>query len=82
MSGRQRGSAPDIRHDWLSVEVKDRRQVPLWIVDAMGQAIASIRGDQVPIVVLHEAGRAHSDDLVFVRLSDWCDLMGKLHDKP
>jgi len=76
ISGRQRGDAPDIAHPWLSIEAKHRRQLPAWIEDAMAQASAAARSDQLPIAVLHAKGRRHVHDLVVVRLGDWLDWFG------
>ena len=64
---------PDIRHDWLCPEVKHRREIPKWLHEAIAQARAAARGDQLPIVVLHQHGAAHAGDLVVMRLSDFCD---------
>jgi len=36
----------------------------------MRQAIAAVRGDQTPVVVLHESGRRYRDSLCLVRISD------------
>ena len=76
VSGRQRGSAPDVSHSWLSIEVKDRKKLPEWILDAMSQAVASQKPGQLPIVVLHQAGMEHSNNLVVVRLGDWQEFFG------
>jgi hypothetical protein len=50
----------------------------LWLVDAMRQARASVRGQQVPVVILHAAGARHTDDLVVLRLGDFVALYGEL----
>ena len=71
ITGRQRGDVPDVAHDWLSVEVKHRRTVPDWLLDAMAQAVAAVRGEQLPVAVLHQHGQAHGDDLVVLRLADF-----------
>jgi hypothetical protein len=78
ITGRQRGSAPDCTSAGgnLSIEVKDRKKIPEWLKDAMSQAIASQRDGQIPIVVLHECGMATGDNLLIIRLNDWCDLYG------
>jgi len=52
ITGRQRGSAPDIAHDRLSVEVKSGKTISTRQQTAMEQAEASKRGDQVPVVLL------------------------------
>jgi len=61
----------------FSPEVKDRAALPCWLHDAMSQAVASARGDQVPIVILHETGREHVKDYVVLRLGDFKDLCGE-----
>lgn len=70
ITGRIRGSSPDILHPTLSVEVKHRESLPTWVHDAMEQAVASIRGEQVPMVVLHEKGMKYQDCLCVFKLSD------------
>ena len=69
--GRARGDTPDIRHDWLCPEVKHRKTIPFWLVDALTQARAAAREDQLPIAVLHQHGWRHTDDLVVLRMSDF-----------
>lgn len=71
ITGRQRGSAPDIAHPRFSIEVKDRESLPAWLHDAMAQAVASIRGEQMPVVILHEGGMRHEDDFVVMKLGDF-----------
>jgi hypothetical protein len=78
ITGRNRGDAPDVAHIWLSIEVKHRKQVPEWIKDAMSQAVASQRGEQLPVVILHEQGQAHKNDLVIIRLGDFQEWFGDL----
>jgi hypothetical protein len=75
-TGRQRGDAPDVEHPWLSVECKHRKRLPAWLLDAMDQARAAARSDQLPCTVLHEAGRRHADSLVLVRLADFVEWFG------
>ena len=70
ITGRSRGSAPDIEHNWLSVEVKYRKSLPQWIHDAMDQAVASKRQRQVPIVILCEKGRPISEGYGIFLLKD------------
>ena len=76
VSGRARGDVPDIAHPWLSIEVKHRKSLPNWIIDAMSQARAAARSDQLPCAILHEAGRRHDDNLVLVRLGDFREWFG------
>lgn len=76
VTGRQRGEAPDIEHDWLSIEVKTREKLPAWIRDAQAQADASNKGNQLSIVILHEKGRRYADSHIMMRLEDFIDWFG------
>ena len=76
ITGRQRGSVPDIKHKWLSIEVKHRASLPQWLSDALSQAQASVDGDQLPIAVLHESGANHADDMIVVRAGNFTDWFG------
>lgn len=70
VSGRHRGSAPDIAHPTYSIEVKHRKALPFWIADAMHQAEASKRSNQLPVVILHEEGQRYDNCYVVVRLKN------------
>ena len=71
ITGRIRGSAPDIEHEWLSLEVKHRKALPAWLHDAMDQAVKSKVGEQLPTVVLHQNRQNHDEDFVVMRLADF-----------
>ena len=69
ITGRQRGDAPDVEHDALSIECKKRNVIPKWFKEAMNQAEASVKNrEQVPIVVIHEKGQKNEDDYVVLRM--------------
>jgi hypothetical protein len=70
VSGRSCGDSPDIQHDLLSIEVKSRRKLPIWIEDAMTQAETCAQGGQLPVVVLHQDNQRYQDALVVMRLKD------------
>jgi hypothetical protein len=70
-----RGGAPDVEHERLAVEVKHRKELPRWLKHAMVQAEAAARDGKVPVVVLHERGQRHADDLVVLRLGDLEELL-------
>ncbi len=53
VSGRARGYAPDVEHARLSIEVKSRKWLPVWLEDALCQAEESAKEGQVPVAVLH-----------------------------
>ena len=65
----------DVVNDWLAVEVKHRKRLPAWLRDALDQARTGA-GERLPVVVLHEAGQRHADDLVVLRLADFEDWFG------
>lgn len=75
ITGRARGSTPDIEHSDYSIEVKHRKAIPEWIKDAMNQAEASNKGgEKLPIVILHEKHMRFEDSFVMVRLKDLKEL--------
>lgn len=89
VTGRSRGDAPDIEHDIFSVEVKTKQKLPAWLHDAMEQAEKAQRGNQLPLVVLHQKHRAAGDAYAVVRLKNWRvyaedtapgDAVGVVHD--
>lgn len=64
---------PDIEHEWLSIEVKARRRLPIYLWNWICQAEDG-PPEKLPIVVLHREGEQHlKEDLVFLRLSDFID---------
>jgi hypothetical protein len=75
ITGRTRGSAPDVAHDTLSIEVKHWQTLPNWLHDAMQQAEMSAKNAQIPTVILHEKGMAYEDCYTVIRLSELIKLM-------
>ena len=71
ITGRIRGNVPDIRHKWLSIEVKFRKELPAWLHDAMDQAQKSKHGEQLPVVILHQNGKKHDDDFIVMTTKDF-----------
>ena len=71
-----RGDGPDVAHAWLSIECKHRASIPAWLKDALQQARKAARDGQLPVAVLHEAGK--HDSIVAMKLSDFRDwFMGE-----
>tara|TARA_Y100000310_G_C20609978_1_gene777490 strand:- start:38 stop:391 length:354 start_codon:yes stop_codon:yes gene_type:complete len=76
VTGRIRGSAPDVSSDMFSIECKYRKEIPMWIKDAMAQAVASSLMDnssnrpKVPVVFLREKRMPLKNTLVMMRLED------------
>jgi hypothetical protein len=73
ITGRQRGSAPDVKHAWLSIEAKYRKKLPDWIHDAMSQAKASAVGHQMPVVIMGEKGAETGRAWIMCELEDFRD---------
>lgn len=80
ITGRTRGSAPDITHDTLSLEVKHWKKFPDWLKDAMEQAVMSASPDQIPTVVLHEAGSAYDKSLTFMPIYGIKKLLDRIEE--
>lgn len=79
ITGRVRGSAPDVAHTWLAIEIKLRENYPQWLSNAMEQAEASRRGSQLPVAILHKKYKNHDDDLIVMRLSEFEAWFGRLY---
>lgn len=77
-----RSGQPDVQHPWLSIEVKHRKILPQWLIQAVGQAERAARPGQLPVAVLHQHGQRYSEALVLMRLRDfeaWFgDAVGKV----
>ncbi len=74
ITGRQRGSEPDISHPWLSVEVKYKEKMPEWIKDAYSQAVASKKGaHSMPVVILCEKGEETGKAWILTELNEFRD---------
>ena len=68
---------PDCESDWLSVEVKHRKALPGWLLDALDQAETNASAGTLAVAVLHQAGQRYDDALVVLRLSDFVDWFGE-----
>lgn len=71
-------NAPDVETDAWSIEVKHRDQLPQWLTEALAQAVRNASDGKLPLVVLHESGRRHADDLVLLRLGDFEQWFGEM----
>lgn len=75
LAGRRVGctgaATADVLTEHFSVEVKTRRRLPALLRKGMAQAMANAASLTVPLLVLHEVGRKHDDDLVIMRLEDF-----------
>jgi len=81
VTGRQRGSAPDVEHVDYSIEVKHRAKLPRWILEAMDQANKAASGAQLPIVVLHQSGDRFAEALVVIKLENFLALCPIMDDR-
>lgn len=83
VSGRQRGWAPDISHPWLALEVKSRKNLPVFLAGAMDQAEKAAiwikrrgQGDRLSVAVIHQDGGHYRNSLIVMRLGDFIDNFG------
>ena len=75
-------AVPDVETDAYSVECKVRQLLPAWLTGAVEQAYRNATPGKLPLVVLHEAGRRHDNDLVVVRLKDFVEMWGDVTPEP
>ena len=60
-----------------SVEVKSRKDLPNWLVNAVGQAHRNAAPGKLPLVVLHQVGCRRMNDLVIVRMDEFIEWFGE-----
>lgn len=78
ITGRNRGSAPDIAHEHLAIEVKYRQNLPAWILDALDQANASkVTDKQLPVVLFRKERQKLKTCAVMLTASDFKMLLRK-----
>ena len=73
ITGRQRGDAPDIKHNSLSVEVKLRQRIPAWIKNGIDQAEKSAIGHQMPVLIIREKFQKIDDAIICMTLKEFRD---------
>ena len=74
ITGRARGDVPDIKHNWLSPEVKYTASgMPQKWYQAREQSEASARDNQLPVQIYTEKGMTVGDAFIVMRLSDFRD---------
>jgi Holliday junction resolvase len=83
VSGRTRGWAPDVQHDWLAIEVKSRATQFVLIQDMMDQARKAAEwakkrgeGDKLPVGIYHVTGHHLDTSIIFMRLDDFEEWFG------
>lgn len=92
VTGRRRGKAfADLVSSWLSVEVKTRKVLPVYLADAIdsaerGAAYAGGRDGvrRLPVVILHADHQPYERSLVVMRLRDaetWFGLCSRGKDE-
>ena len=82
-TGKKGMESPDIASDRYAIEIKSRAParpggsaiIPKWLGAALKQANASRQsGHMAAIVILHETGKRHDNDLVLMSLKDFRQL--------
>ncbi len=71
-----RAGRPDVDHRWLAPEVKSRKELPGWLLEAMRQAQGSAGPSQLPVVILHRVGDRYQHGLVVLTMQDFRDWFG------
>lgn len=61
----------DVQHDEFSIECKERKVVGFWLTGGMRQTRRNAAPNKLPILVIHEWGSRHLDDIVCIRLGDF-----------
>jgi len=59
----------------LSIEVKSRKSLPAWLLDALEQAQAASTDGKLPVAVLHQDRTPYRNALVVVRLEDFASRL-------
>ena len=67
--------AEDLRHPILSIECKHRTKIHKYFHDWIAQSQAAAAKGKLPIVVAHEHGTFHKDDIVIINLKDFAKFM-------
>ncbi len=73
-TGPGRPNDPDIRTSWLSIEVKERKRLPGWLLDAIVKANEKANENQLALVVVHQTGM--KGDFVILSRKDFLDWFG------
>ena len=73
ITGRSRGDAPDIDHNWLAIEVKAKNKLPKYLFEARAQSEACAEINQLPVQIYAEKGMSVGDCFIVMRLSDFRD---------
>src|SRR5262245_32932694 len=73
VTGRTRGWAPDVRHQWLAIEVKSRKSALTIIATMLDQAVKAAEwykrrgeGERLPIGIYHVTGTHLDNAVVFM----------------
>ena len=66
----------DVSTKLLSVEVKEKQELPKWLIDAMSQAVRNCEENKIPVVILHRKGDEHRFDYLIIRLGDFVEYWG------
>jgi len=59
-----------------SIEVKEKQELPEWLLDALSQAKANCKEGTTPLLILHLKGADHVKDLVIYEAGDWLEWYG------
>jgi hypothetical protein len=63
--------SPDVSHPWLSIEVKSRHDIPLWLEQAITQSRINAEKGKLPVVVILTKERTPATPLIAMKLDDF-----------
>ena len=65
----------DIVTNRFIIEVKERKSLPKFILNAYKQAEKHRTKDKIPLFILHELNKSHMNDLVILKLKDFLEIV-------
>jgi len=65
----------DIVTDRFIIEVKERKNLPKFILNAYKQVEKHRTKDKIPLFILHELNKNHMNDLVILKLKDFLEII-------
>ena len=65
----------DVITDSFCIEVKERKKLPSFLIEAYGQAKKNTSEGKIPVLIIHQLNQNHDEDLVTIKLKNFLRLM-------
>ncbi|MCD6125124.1 hypothetical protein J7J62_08145 [bacterium] len=65
----------DIITDRFIIEVKERKKLPKFMLNAYRQIEKHRTKDKIPLFILHELNKNHMNDFVILKLKDFLEII-------